>query len=153
MGSSVRAKRFFRSPNQTEANDVIFDLVELERVPIGESFSVVVTLQVRVRGTQSYLDIQSTRPVLLDDIHGQFTHRTSRINCGQSTPSSRRRPISTTESKPTKFVDRQPLTFSSQWPVRDAFEPSCRAFLCFYTTPSLTRFLLTSLMVESQPFP
>jgi len=30
----------------TASEDVVFDLVELERVPIGESFNVVVTVQV-----------------------------------------------------------------------------------------------------------
>lgn len=45
VGSSVRAKRFFRYPEQS-AQDVTFDLVELERIPIGESFNVVVNIQV-----------------------------------------------------------------------------------------------------------
>lgn len=46
VGSSVRAKRFFRYPERS-GEDVVFDLIELERIPIGESFSVVVTLQNR----------------------------------------------------------------------------------------------------------
>lgn len=45
VGSSVRAKRFFRYPEKS-AEDVIFDLIELERIPIGESFNVIVTLEV-----------------------------------------------------------------------------------------------------------
>lgn len=43
--SSRQAQRFFRMPS-TASEDVVFDLVELERVPIGESFNVVVTVQV-----------------------------------------------------------------------------------------------------------
>lgn len=43
--SSQKAKQFFRYPNQA-AEDVEFDLIELERVPLGESFSVVVNLKV-----------------------------------------------------------------------------------------------------------
>ena len=43
--SSSRAKRFFRYPEET-AEDVSFKLIELDRVPIGESFSVVVQLKV-----------------------------------------------------------------------------------------------------------
>nr|CAH0113585.1 unnamed protein product [Daphnia galeata] len=46
VGSSVRAKRFFRYPEKS-AEDVIFDLIELERIPIGESFNVIVTLENR----------------------------------------------------------------------------------------------------------
>lgn len=44
--SSQRAKRFFRYPDQA-TEDVEFDLIELERVPLGEPFSVVILLKVR----------------------------------------------------------------------------------------------------------
>ena len=50
VGSSVRAKRFFRYPEKA-AEDVVFDLIELERIPIGESFNVVVTLEVYVKAS------------------------------------------------------------------------------------------------------
>ena len=45
VSSSSRAKRYFRYPEKS-AEDVTFDLIDLERIPIGESFSVVVTLHV-----------------------------------------------------------------------------------------------------------
>lgn len=46
--SSTRAKRFFRYPEKS-LEDVSFQLMELERVPIGESFDVVVQLKVIVK--------------------------------------------------------------------------------------------------------
>ena len=42
---TARAKRFFHYPENAK-EDVVFDLVELERVPIGDPFSVTVTIQV-----------------------------------------------------------------------------------------------------------
>ena len=42
---SSRAKRFFAYPD-AKNEDVEFDLMELERVPIGQSFNVTITIKV-----------------------------------------------------------------------------------------------------------
>lgn len=43
--STSRAKRMFQFPDKSP-DDVVFQLIELDRIPIGEPFSVIVKIEV-----------------------------------------------------------------------------------------------------------
>lgn len=45
---STNARKFFFQPGESEEADLTFALEDLDRVPIGDNFTIVVTIKVRM---------------------------------------------------------------------------------------------------------